>query len=338
MTLSAETDSVYLPLTSGDGSNSTRHTQEPRLVDALLSSQQRCVGRAEASSFPTSLMHAIVLHAWDGLCGAVLTELEDLLITSPNASVIYVPPLGVNWEMAMYRNYCYVDDDPCCWPQPYMNTRPYLACITTQLAHGSDAYRPLYGLPSRVHFEELDGSSLILGPGLWDKQELEKLKTCCQLLLDVARGPNLPVTPFLSEKRRLLPMFLEWLEALPLTFEHLHLCVVETQRLALELRVYLDYYLLYHPHIDSPNVVPPLALKSDLASAFTTSTTVAQELFKAGIPVWLLHSLSVLPATRIDRAVKVTPCTECVDLQPCPLCLREVYVGAATDKKKIPSF
>ncbi len=99
-----------------------------------------------------------------------------------------------------------------------MNTRPYLACITTQPAHGSDAYRPLYGLPSCVHFEELDGSSLILGPGLWDKQELEKLKTCCQLLLDAARGPDLPVTPFLSEKRRLLPMFLEWLEALPLDF------------------------------------------------------------------------------------------------------------------------
>ncbi len=122
MTLSAETDSVYLPLTSGDGSDSTRHTQEPGLVDASSSSQRRCVGGAEALSFPTSLMRAVVLHAWDGLCGAVSTELEDLLITSPNASVIYAPPLGVNREMAMYQNYRYADDDPSCWPQPYMNT------------------------------------------------------------------------------------------------------------------------------------------------------------------------------------------------------------------------
>ncbi|KAK0231649.1 hypothetical protein EDD85DRAFT_747635, partial [Armillaria nabsnona] len=81
----------------------------------------------------------------------------------------------------------------------------------------------------------------------------------------------------------------------------------ETQRLALELRAYLDYYLLYCPHMDSPNVVPPSALKFDLTGMFTTSTTVAQELFKAEIPVWLLCSLSVLPATRIDRAVKVMP-------------------------------
>ncbi len=48
--------------------------------------------------------------------------------------------------------------------------------------------------------------------------------------------------------------------------------------------------------------------------------------------------LSVLPATQIDCAVKVTPCTECVDLQPCPLRLREVYVGAATDEKKYQAF
>ncbi len=133
-------------------------------------------------------------------------------------------------------------------------------------------------------------------------------------------------------------MFLEQLEALPLTFERLHLCVAETQRLALELRAYLDYYLLYRPRIDSPNAVPPSAPKSDLASTFTTSTTVAQELFKAGIPVWLLRSLSVLPATQIDRVVKVMLCTECVDLQPCPLRLREVYVGAATDEKKYQAF
>ncbi|KAK0445818.1 hypothetical protein EV421DRAFT_1902184 [Armillaria borealis] len=242
-----------------------------------------------------------VLHAWDGLCGAVSTELKDLLITSPNASVVYALPLGVNWEMAMYRNYHYADDDP-------------------------DTYRPLYGLPNRVHFEELDGSSLILGPGLWAKQELDKLKMCCKLLLDVAGGSDLPVTPILIEQRRLLPMFLERLEALPLTFERLRLCVAETQRLAPELRAYLDYYLLYRPRMNSPNAVPPSAPKFDLAGAFTTSTTVAQELFKAGIPVWLLRSLSVLPATQIDRAVEVMPCTEVVDLQACPLHLREIHM------------
>ncbi|KAK0235063.1 hypothetical protein EDD85DRAFT_954589 [Armillaria nabsnona] len=279
-----------------------------------------------------------VLHAWDRLCGAVLTKLKDLLITSPNASVIYTLPLGVNWEMAMYQNYCYADDDPCCWPQPYMSTRPYLTCITTQAAPSSDTYQPLYGLPSCVQFEELGGSSLIHRPGLWDKQEMAKLKTCCQLLLDVARGVELPVTLFLSERRRLLPMFLERLEALPLTFKHLHLCVVETQRLALELRAYLDYYLLYRPCMDSPNAVSLSAPKFDLAGMFTTSTTVVQELFKAGILMWLLRSLSVLPTTRINRAVKVTPCTEGVDLQACPLHLREVYVSAATDKKKYQAF
>ncbi len=114
-------------------------------------------------------------------------------------------------------------------------------------------------------------------------------------------------------------MFLEQLEALPLTFERLHLCVAETQRQALELRAYLDYYLLYCSHMDSPNVAPPSAPKFELASTFTTSTTVVQELFKVGIPVWLLCSLSVLPATQINCAVKVTLCTEGVDLQPCPL-------------------
>ncbi|PBL01562.1 hypothetical protein ARMGADRAFT_907067, partial [Armillaria gallica] len=90
----------------------------------------------------------------------------------------------------------------------------------------------------------------------------------------------------------------------PLTFERLRLCVAETQRVALELRAYIEYHTTFTPRIHSPSSIVWKA-ELDLVGAFTTSTLTAQEFHKAGIPVWLLRSVSVVPFTRIDEVVQV---------------------------------
>ncbi|PBK86506.1 hypothetical protein ARMGADRAFT_1086356 [Armillaria gallica] len=49
-------------------------------------------------SHPDRLLHKSSpgneLQGWDGRCGALYNQLDDLLITTLNASAIWAPPLG----------------------------------------------------------------------------------------------------------------------------------------------------------------------------------------------------------------------------------------------------
>ncbi|KAK0463845.1 uncharacterized protein EV420DRAFT_1638760 [Desarmillaria tabescens] len=178
--------------------------------------------------------------------------------------------------------------------------------------------QPLYSLPHRGDFEECDVLCMIQGPGLWCRTQYQAFQ---QAYEDV------------KHLRSLLQMFLQHLQSLPLTFERLHLCVAETQWVALKLQAYMDYYMIFMLRISSPTLTI-WKVHSDLVGAFTTSTLTAQEFHKAGIPVWLLRSVLVIPFTRIDQVVDVFLREEHVNLHPCPLHLRKVYVGAASNELK----
>ncbi len=123
-----------------------------------------------------------------------------------------------------------------------------------------------------------------------------------------------------------------------MTFERLQLCVAETQRLALELRTYIDYYHIYRPRMDTNASHANIPAKVQLAGTFMTSLTVMQEMQRAGIPVWLLRSVSVVPVTQIDQVISITRGDQVLDQHQCPLHLREVYIGAATDENKYLAF
>ncbi|KAK0478123.1 hypothetical protein IW261DRAFT_1565110 [Armillaria novae-zelandiae] len=110
------------------------------------------------------------IHAWDGLCGAVVNE--HMFITSPNCLLLFDPPLGVNREMWMRNDYRYGEDDPLSWPQPYCASRPYLSCLRLCERTQSDPDLPLFKLPIWADFLELDTTSLICRPGLWAEDRL----------------------------------------------------------------------------------------------------------------------------------------------------------------------
>ncbi|PBK80168.1 hypothetical protein ARMGADRAFT_1092468 [Armillaria gallica] len=246
------------------------------------------------------------LQGWDGRCGTLYNQLDDLLITTPNASTIWAPPLGAKRVVKMYKDYRYGDDDLCSWPQI---------------------------LPRHAEFEECDVSCLIRGPGLWNRIQCKAFQLACDQVIQTSLTCRIKDDRHVKVLRSLLQMFLQHVKALPLTFERLRLCVAEMQRVALELRAYIEYHTTFTPRIHSPSSIVWKA-KSDLMGAFTTSTLTAQEFHKAGIPVWLLRSVSVVPFTRIDEVVQVQEHDTRLNLRPCPLCLREVYVGPASNEEK----
>ncbi len=119
---------------------------------------------AEAPPVATVSDIISAIHAWDGLCGAMVNE--HIFIMSPNCPLLFDPPLGINREMWMRNNYRYSEDDPLSWPQPYCASRPYLSCLRLCERNQSDPDLPLFQLPIWADFLELDTSSLIRGPGL----------------------------------------------------------------------------------------------------------------------------------------------------------------------------
>ncbi|KAK0506563.1 hypothetical protein EDD18DRAFT_1342953 [Armillaria luteobubalina] len=221
---------------------------------------------------------SITLKGWDGRLGAALDS--QVLLVTPNASVLFQPPMG-----------------------PYSPKRPHLGCI--RKAPIDIRFQPLYGLPLRSHFEELNTCSAITGPGLWSRLKFAQFRGACDLVLhDIEKGTwNKTHKSLIRTYQTYIEMFLERIEGLPLVFECLKVSVAETQRLVLELQAFMDYVSVYQPRMIGTSPRPPedgqLAVRH-LVGVFTMNHTVAQECFWAGIPVWLIYPLASAPTVRID--------------------------------------
>ncbi|PBK68380.1 hypothetical protein ARMSODRAFT_976187 [Armillaria solidipes] len=108
--------------------------------------------------------------------------------------------------------------------------------------------------------------------------------------------------------------------------------VAETQRLVLEVEVLWTFYTTVRPIFTGiPSSSMPKA-DVDLVRRFTTDIGVAQQLQRAGVPVWVLCPLEDLVYTRIDKV------DGRVHLGTCPLRLPSVYVGPGADEAKYISF
>ncbi|KAK0481161.1 hypothetical protein EDD18DRAFT_1019318, partial [Armillaria luteobubalina] len=53
--------------------------------------------------------------------GAIGGLYGSFIITLPNAGALWIPPLRHNRVMFLCSDLRYGDDDPLCWPQPYVH-------------------------------------------------------------------------------------------------------------------------------------------------------------------------------------------------------------------------
>ncbi|KAK0474599.1 hypothetical protein IW261DRAFT_1568603 [Armillaria novae-zelandiae] len=167
------------------------------------------------------------LKGWDGCLGAALDS--QVLLVTPNTSVLFQPPMGVTREITLRENCRYGQDDHLSWPQPYSAKRPHLGCI--RKAPIDIRFQPLYGLPLHSHFEELNTCSAITGPGLWSHLKFAQFRGACDLVLhDIKTGTwNKTHKSLIHTYQTYIEMFLECIEGLPLVFECLKVSVAETQ-------------------------------------------------------------------------------------------------------------
>jgi len=88
----------------------------------------------------------------------------------------------------------------------------------------------------------------------------------------------------------------------PLTFHNVIVFIAEAQRVFLDIHVFLDFVEVVLPHLTFPSASCPV--RSDWMGAFTQDTAICDELFRAGIPVWLIQlDLTIMEQTVIEKPV-----------------------------------
>ncbi|KAK0429917.1 hypothetical protein EV421DRAFT_1939721 [Armillaria borealis] len=241
--------------------------------------------------------------AFDGALGGLY---DKFIVTTPNASALWAPPLGSNRVMYLRSDLRYGDDDPLSWPQPYVPQYCHFPIIRSVLLNPSDSHpdAPLYWLPSKTDFYEADSAGECRGPGFllhhkfaWFQKRVDKTVEC---------GKGTTFSEGAEDLKRsytvLLHDLLERLQHLPMSLEKVQLSVWETQHVVLYLQALIDYMLIYKPRMDTA-ADSSVSRKADpeLMGAFTNDAQIAQCLFRAGIPVWIVRHVDQLPNIRIDK-------------------------------------
>ncbi|KAK0441537.1 uncharacterized protein EV420DRAFT_1650042 [Desarmillaria tabescens] len=272
----------------------------------------------------------------NGFRGAVLPN-SNFFLMSPNCGMLWEPPLGLNREVYMRRDYKYGKDDPLSWPQLYCPEYPHFACIRTPPWNSSpsDLFYPLFAPVNHSIFSPCAECSIVPNIGKLAGVYLEKLKAACIDIMRAARRIDRPDSLRLQIRLdcNMIDLFLARLDALPMNFERVCLTVAETQRVTCLLCALVDYIQIYKPRMDGLVERDPKVHDPMIMGAFVEDAMMLQHFFCARILVWTMQPLEEAAVYRIDVLTDIeTPDSWLVLNQP-RLKLRSVYNGAPNKAK-----
>ena len=89
---------------------------------------------------------------------------------------------------------------------------------------------------------------------------------------------------------------------------------------------------IYEPHMDG--FAPPGDSVAGTIGTFTTSIRIAQDMFLAGLPCWLIRSSSTFGDEKIFRIVEIFHPKDYVVLEPHKFNYPVIFKGPATSQEK----
>ena len=252
--------------------------------------------------------------SWQDALVVADCENEQYVISSPNASFVPRPPVGIV-EISLRSDYRYGVEDPIQWPQLYTPEYDYLCAIMRPPPAGDRRFAPVWWTPTESQFFLVEGS-MFKCLGLLDPHTIRPLAELVHELsrLVDAYADESPLDERLRWLHTAMRNALDRLKHFPCTFRDAAMQVRETQRYWLMTRAFLDYTQKYRP----AELGSPLPVDSHVMGAFTTDPGVVQRLFTAGIPVWYIRTdVSILGDTNVQEVVRLThPTDVCVDRGP----------------------
>ncbi|KAJ7128578.1 hypothetical protein C8R44DRAFT_732908 [Mycena epipterygia] len=246
------------------------------------------------------------LGAFDGKVAAwAQIGAKHYYITTNADYVPAVPSLETPHAVYLRTDMRYGTDDLMLWPQQYTPFYCHLALISKR---GS---RPeldvMWWTPTRDDFQV--GSAVTRGLGRLTQGRFSKflppvneLVPRCKALRGKPQG-----IPLFGQLIQQLLMWLEQLQTLPTTFPKMLFAITSMQRTFLELDALFNYMTVYKERMNDYMVSAPTDRSvRQFVGAFTSNPNVAQQLWAARIPVWLLREYILFDAENILAVVPLT--------------------------------
>jgi hypothetical protein len=173
----------------------------------------------------------------------------------------------------------------------------------------------MWAIPHHADFATEDG--VLSGVGKLRHRTFLELQFLSLALINRARSSKFSKQELVSQLTDILENLLHRLEFILTSFFTMCRGIRELQRVYLELTALLDFEEHYHSQSRSSDKV-----NDKLMGAFTHDPTVCDELYRAGIPVWLIRPYHELHSIRIKS---LKPLIKPMDFFPLKASSRPVY-------------
>ena len=273
------------------------------------------------------------LGPFDGRVAALHPNNPELYISSPNYDAIFSPP-GPACNVYARSDGRYGPDDHTQWPQPFSSKYPYLCCIPKR-GNGQE-HSVIWRDLARDDFVRSNRDGMVIGLGKWSEHWLQQMGTSCGWLFnEVAR---LRSANGLLDKHPLLPSLLIHLErainrlrAVTMSYREAVMSLRLMQRLWLELHALMDYVHVYLPLMEGR--VPPTSQVAPVIGCFVHQAHVAEQLFVAGIPYWLIREVQTFDRENILKLDVVIPPEHLLQLDEFSSYTRCIFQGDSNDNR-----
>jgi hypothetical protein len=273
------------------------------------------------------------IRALDGVVGAVILDGQSF-ITSANADYIPLPIFGER-QVKLRADSRYGDDDPTQWPQPYVPFHCHFAAIprpNTLVDHQIIWWKPTIG-----DFSCSASNGPVSGLGKLCPPRFNELSTSTKFLEDRVKKYLQSIPPgrnslMIQPSVKWLQQVLYQLHAVQMSFRHMEFVVRDLQSVWLNVWAILDYMEIYKPRIDG--LAPPGDGVADTVGTFTTSIRVAQDLFLAGLPCWLIRASHEFDDQKIFAIGTIFHPKDYIVLEPHKFNYPVLFKGSSTDLTK----
>ena len=297
---------------------------------------RRTDGKLELSYDSSSLLfngNSAALGPFDGLVAALHPRHADFYIATPNQEDVFSPPGPCN----VYARFDgrYGPDDHTQWPQPFSHSAPYLCCIPKCGGQATED-SIMWWNPTHRDFEPTLRHGWNIGIGFLPHQELQSMEQCCERLnqrvgqYQTENNPihHHPLTHSLSANLR---RTLSRLRVVATTQKEALFECRQVQRQWMELRALMDYIEIYEPHMEGR--VAPAKATANVIGCFVREACIAERLFFAGIPYWLIRPLSTFSRENILSLTSIIQPESILELDDYPVPFARIYVGDSNDKR-----
>ncbi|KAF9038181.1 hypothetical protein BJ165DRAFT_1532063 [Panaeolus papilionaceus] len=236
------------------------------------------------------------LGPFDGKVAAHIATNPDAhyICTTPNQNYVPHPPYTTIHSLRIRADLRYGNHDHTLFPQPYIGFYSHLGAIPRKPSDPSHRLAIMWWNPTPDSFIASSGG-ILLGTGSLTPatvaifQEMEqqiqaRVVKYCESTVPTAPKHALDLIAVIATA---LSNALIRLSSLKTRYTQMRFTVTEFQRYYLELVGLLDYMEIYQPRMRG--LQPPASSVDDRVGVFAISEIVAQDFYRAGLPVWYLH-------------------------------------------------